>query len=355
MTRIGILGASSQVGASVALFLRKFPNVQVSCFIRSSYSKVYFESLGIEYQYINIDDAAAAKEKLENLDVVLDFGYPAGQLHEILGRSKNSIGKTLQAMKKDGIYIYMSSIMAYGMPDNTKWIGHYSIPRTSYAYIKRSIEKFTAASAGKLGIKAYNFRLGQVHGFLQSVNGSYRKKLSDANIVLIDGKPEDPVNIIFIHPLCEAIMQCINGVHAPGLYTLVSTPQWTLKDLYDYYIRYYGLPANIRYKPKEEKKKRRSLFQRSIDIARPYRSILETYILMRFPKLAISLKGQFRQSELSNQSASYVKKLEYLDYNLLGTPPFKMIEGLTTDPAKTLQIEKEEEKYYNSIITAAQR
>src|SRR5947209_7407721 len=99
MTRIGILGASSQVGASVAFFLKKFPNTQVTSFIRSSYSKVFFESLALEYQYVNVEDAADLKEKLGMMDVVLDFGYPAGQLHEIIDKSKKNIRKTLEAMK----------------------------------------------------------------------------------------------------------------------------------------------------------------------------------------------------------------------------------------------------------------
>lgn len=349
MTRIGILGASSQTGSSVAFFLKRFSDVQVTCFIRSSYSKVFFELYGIEYRYLDSNDEAGFGQAIGAMDVILDFGYPTGQLHEILQRSKESIRKVFSAMKEGGMYFYMSSIMAYGMPETDKWIRNYSFPRTSYAYIKRSIEKFSFSEGKKAGLKIYNFRLGQVHGFLQSVSGSFRKKLSDTDTALIDGDRGDLVNIIFIYPLCEAILQCIKGEQPPGLYTLVSTPQWTLEDLYGYYCRYYHLKAHLLFVPRE-RKSRKSLFQRMIGLAKPYRSILETYILMRFPALAVGMKGNFRRSELLHQRGAIQRGMEYIDYNLLGTPPLRTIPGLTTDPEKIMQIEKEYEEHYNSTI-----
>jgi len=356
MTTIGILGASSQVGSSVALYLKKFPDLRVICFIRSTYSKVFFELFGIEYRLTSAGDEAAMKEELAGLDAILDFRYPAIQMHEIIGKSQQDIGETLGAMKPGSLYFYMSSIMAYGMPDNKKWIGNYRLPRTSYAYIKRSLEKFTARKGRSAGIKIYNFRLGQVHGFLQSVNGSFRKKLAYTNIALIDGEPCNPVNIIFIYPLCEAIVNCVKGVHPPGLYTLVSDPQWSLQELYGYYNDEYNRgAARLEFRPAKDGDRRgRSVLQWLIELARPYRSLVETYLLMKLPALAVSMKGRYRQNELSGWDNRMYEGIGYIDYNLLGTPPLQTIPGLTTDPGRTLAIEKGMEDYYTSVITAAQ-
>ena len=352
MTRIGILGASSQSGSSVALFLRKFPEIEVTCFIRSSYSKVFFELTGIPYRLIDTNDEVVLRQNLGEMDVILHFSYPAGQLHEILSRSKAGIGKVFKALKPGSLYFYMSSIMAYGMPDTEKWVRHYRLPRTSYAYIKRSIEKYTFRLGRKTGVKVYNFRLGQVHGFLQSVNGSFRKNLSDNNIALVDGHADDAANIIFIHPLCEAIVQCIQGRHRPGLYTLVANPQWTLKELYEYYLHYYGLSSHIEYLPGDDKKKGQGFIQRCLNLAKPYRSLLETYVLMRVPALAVRLKGSFRRGERSLGRNSVINGMDYVDYNLLGTPSIPSIPGLTVSPAQILQIEKEMEAFYDSLISA---
>jgi nucleoside-diphosphate-sugar epimerase len=352
MTTIGILGASSQVGSSVALYLKNFPDVRVTGFIRSDYSKVYFDLFGIEYSRLDDHDEAALKSAFAICDVLLDFRYPAAQMHEILARSKQDIGKTLSAMKAGSAYFYMSSIMAYGMPDSQKWIAHYRFPRTSYSYIKREVEKFTVRTGRRHGIHIYNFRLGQVHGFLQSVNATFRKKLADTNIALIDGDRNDPVNTIFIHPLCEAIVNCAKGVHPPGLYTLVSEPQWTLFDLYDYYNREYcNGSVTLVFRPAARQK--RTVLQRLIGMAKPYRPLLETYLLMKLPSLAVSMKGRFRRNELTGQFDRVYDGMEYIDYNLLGISPFQRIPDLTSAPDAIRKREKDMEGYYQTVITSA--
>lgn len=309
--------------------------------------------MGIPYRLMDMNDETIFRQAIGEMDVILDFSYPTGQLHEILSRSKDNIGKVFKALKPGSVYFYMSSIMAYGMPETEKWVRHYRLPRTSYAYIKRAIEKYTFRLGKRCGIKVYNFRLGQVHGFLQSVNGSFRKKLSDTNIALVDGRPDDPANIIFIHPLCEAIVRCIQGKHEPGLYTLVANPQWTLKELYDFYLEYYGLSPHVEYVPREDKKRGRiGIIQRCLNLAKPYRSLLETYVLMRMPSMAVRLKGRFRQGELSLRKNSIISGMDYVDYNLLGTPSVPSIPELTVAPSEVLRIEKEMDHYYNSLILA---
>ena len=349
MKKIGILGASSQVGSSVALFLKDIPGIHVTCFIRSSYSAIFFELFGIEHQLLHKDKDDRFREQIGAMDVILDFGYPTGQIHEILQRGKDTVRVVMGCMKKGSAYFYMSSIMAYGMPENGKWIRHYRLPRTSYAYIKRSIETFTSREGRRQGIRVYNFRLSQVHGFLQSVNGSFRKKLTESPIAMIDGKPDDPVNIIFIHPLCEAIVQCAEGVYPPGLYTLVANPQWTLKQLYQYYLDYYGLPAQLSFLPAETPR-RRSLFQTAIDWFRPYRSLIETFVLMRLPGLAVKVKGRFRKAEMVGSLGSALKDIPYIDYNLLGTPPLRMLSGPSAGLEQVFPMEKKTEEQYNAAL-----
>lgn len=355
-TTIGILGASSQVGSSIALFLKDFPDIRVLCFIRSGYSQVFFDLLGLEYQYLDSDNEPAFREQIGSLDVVLDFRYPAVQMHEILDKSRIGIERVMKVMKPSAMYFYMSSIMAYGMPDNEKWIRNYRIPRSSYAYIKRALEKFVVRRGRRYGLKTYNFRLGQVHGFLQSVNGSFRQKLAETNIALIDGEPDDPVNIIFIHPLCEAIDRCVKGDHPPGLYTLVSEPQWSLRELYSYYQSYCPHPVELAFKPGGKKpQERRSFVQRIIGLVRPYRALAETYILMRMPALTVAVKGRFRKSELASADTSATADLSYIDFNLLGRPSLSLIPGLTVSPEKVGEAERKMEQYYQSVILAARK
>ena len=354
MKKIGIIGASSQVGSSVALYLKRFEGVDTTCFIRSGYGEIFFELFNIRYFNISTNSREAYENELKQMDVVLDFTYPTGQLYDILSSAKENIGRTLKAMQAGKMYFYMSSIMAYGMPENHKWINNYAIPRSSYAYIKREIEKYTVQEGKKQQIDIYNFRLGQVHGFLQSVNVAFRKKLGENKVALIDGHPTDKVNVIFIYSLCEAILQCINGVNKPGLYTLVFDPQWSLQDLYEYYKSYYKIATSFEFRPSDEKrKKKKSILALGIAYAKPYRSMLETYLLMKAPKLAVRIKGSYRQHEFSQQE--HLETAKYIDYNLLGRPPLKMISGLTTDIEKIKSIERDMEDYYNSVIISSHK
>lgn len=356
MMVVGILGASSQVGSSVAWYLKKFPGIRVVCFIRSSYSKVFFELSDIDYQFIDLGNLAELKKQVGQCDIILDFAYPAGQIDEILAWSKENIEKVMSVMKKGSSYFYMSSIMAYGMPAGQKMISNYRLPRSPYAYIKRKVERYATGRGRYFGLKVYNFRLGQVHGFLQSVNTSFRKKLSDTNIALIDGEPHSPVNIIFIYPLCEAIMKCAHGTYAPGLYTVVAYPQWTLKDLYEYYKQYYGLEVHLEFKSSDSGgSSRKPLLQRVLSLAKPYRALLEIYVLMRIPSLMNRIKGQYRRQELLKQENHLLKGMEYIDFNLLGTPSHTMLSGLTTEPGEIQALEKQFESTYCSLIESQYR
>src|SRR5262249_32515522 len=123
-------------------------------------------------------------------------------------------------------------------------------------------------------------------------------------------------------------------------------------DLYSYYVNFYDKKINIEFRLQDGVVKKKSLLQYGIDFARPYRSLIETYVLMKFPSAAIKIKGSYRQGELLNQVDASINKLPLIDFNLVGTPSLKMIDGLTTDPAKIMNIEKEQEAHYNSVILA---
>src|SRR4029077_18703572 len=109
--------------------------------------------------------------------IVVDFTLPSGELYSIPKSIDTIMENIISGLSGDQKYIYMSSIMAYGMPPAEKNIKSYLIPRSSYAFIKRKAETRPLQLGRKYKIKTYNFRLGQVHGFLQSVNTSFREKL----------------------------------------------------------------------------------------------------------------------------------------------------------------------------------
>jgi nucleoside-diphosphate-sugar epimerase len=347
--RIGIIGASSQVGSSLSYYL-KLAGVEVICFTRSTYSEIFFDILGIRCEGVDLNDKEDLKKKFKGLDAVVDFTYPTGQIFSIKSSIRKNTDRIISSMPINAVYIYMSSIMAYGMPPEVKYIYDYLIPRSSYAYLKRYAEKVSKKIGKQFGVRVYNFRLGQVHGNLQSVNSSFRKKLLQNDRAYVDGTPDDLTNTIFVNSISEAILKCTRGVNKPGIYTLVSNPQWTLKELYDYYLEYYNLSTTLIYQP-SKKKKSKFIFDYFFNMLKGYRSFLETNILINFPSAALRIKGSYRMSQTSSLIARWDDK-QYIDFNLLGKPSLRVMELETSTVEKVKEEEHRFDTYYQDSVLA---
>jgi len=350
--RVGIIGASSQVGASVAYLLKNQLDIEVICFLRSSYGRVYFDLLEIPLEIVDMSDRQKLTEKFRNLDVIVDFTYPSGQMFSIKQSIRANLTNIFSCMPTKSSFIYMSSISAYGMPLGEKYIRDYKIPRTSYAHIKRYAEKTVEQLGRKYKVAAFNLRIGQVHGFLQSVNTSFRRKLSENQKVYVDGSPNDLTNTVFVSSIAEAIIGCASHLNKEGTYTLVSLPQWTLKQLYEFYIRYYNLTTEIFFIPSNPKKGNRNILKLVFAYFKPYRPLIETYFLMRLPTLATWMKGRFRENHVLDSQSK--PKIEDIDFNLLGKPSNNIIKtNCEIDHIWTT--ESRFEMDYNSKIKAYQK
>jgi hypothetical protein len=330
---------------------KNFTDIELVCFIRSTYSKVFFDLHGISSDFIDLNNKAELKQKLQSCNAVIDFTYPAGEIFSISRSVDKILENIISSIPGNSVYIYMSSIMAYGMPPAEKKIKSYAISHSSYSFIKRKAEKKCLDMGKKFGVKTYNFRLGQVHGFLQSVNTSFREKLNQNTIAFIDGNEADLTNTVFINSVAEAIIKFSKNSETPGTYTLISNPQWTLKQLYDYYTEFYDIPVSLKFIPKEQSK-RNIIFNISsiLTFFKKYRPLLETYVLMNMPSILLKIKGKYRENEIRQIKNNSYQEVSYLDYNLLGKPDRKVINEINSDYKTVFSLEKEMYHYYSDLI-----
>ena len=347
--RIGIIGGSSQVGSSLALHLKQHAGIIPVCFIRSPYCAIFFEISGIEYRIIDLNNTNELKRQFGDINLFIDCSYPSGQLYDIADQIKQQLSALFAAMPQDTSFIYCSTIMAFGMPDGQKWVKNYFIPRSTYAHLKRIAEKTVKRLSHKYQVPAFIFRLGQVHGFLQSVNTSYREKLSMNKTITLDGSPADLVNIIFIETLAEAVMRVGLKEITTGTYSLVNYPQWTLKQLYVHYTAYYSLQNNIQFIANMGSGAKKSWYKISLDSLKKYRALLETFILIRNEMMYIKVKGKYRMMNVKRSIGNDTNS-RFTDFHLLGKNPGQLIQGLDCDPQSILSREKEIEAYYNNSI-----
>jgi len=342
---LGIIGASSQVGSSLALYLKKYLGIVPVCFIRSTYAAIFFDVSEIEYRIIDLTNQAELRKEFEDIDLFIDCSYPSGQLFEIAGQIRSQLKILFSAMPSKASFIYCSTIMAFGMPEHQKLVKKYFIPRSTYAHLKRIAERTVKRLSQKYTVPCYIFRLGQVHGFLQSVNTSFREKLSMNKAIRLDGNPDDMVNIIFIETLAEAVIKVGMKEIPTGSYSLVNNPQWTLKQLYDYYISYYSFEVNMEFMESEGSYKK-PWYKISLGSFKKYRALLEIFFLIRNKNMYIKVKGKYRKLDIKRSMNSEVN-MEYTDFHLLGKNPGKLLTGLHCDPKTLLSKEKEMEELYS--------
>lgn len=348
--KIGIIGASSQVGASVAVHLKMRADVDVVCFIRSIYSDIYFEILEIPVEHIDFTNKEDTTAKFKNLDALVDFSYPTGQLHQIKRSIRYNLEFTISCLSQKTTFIYMSSIMAYGMAPTELYVRNVVFPSSSYAYFKRYAEEIVLNLGKKNKLRTYNFRLGQVHGALQSVTRSFRSRLSKDDSVYIYGEPSDLTNIIFPSSIAESIIKCLNGNVVQGTYTLVSTPQWRLEELYRFYADYYESKSNFVFVA--PKKKGFSIQTKLLRFLRDYRLQLETYVLLRMPLMSLKIKGKYRINEIANLIQQRKMNSGEIDLNLLGRPSQKILHTQNSSIELVRDAERKFEAYYDSTILA---
>jgi nucleoside-diphosphate-sugar epimerase len=347
--KIAIVGGSSQVGFSLALYLKHYYKIELTAFVRSSYAKNIYDLCDIKCDFMDFS-MKNEKNLLSEFDVVVDFTYPTGQIFEIKANIQKNIDFVISQMSRNSIYIYMSSIMAFGTSDVEFEIKNRIIPRTNYAFLKRLAEKNVKRISKKYGIKGVNFRLGQVHGFLQSVTFDYTDKFNRNNKIHVNGYKDDLTNTVFIDTICKSILEIYNQSELGSLeeiYTLVSKPQWSLENLYRYYSVCYDFDFNIEYEKRINDKKRKNFLY---PLLNKYRFFFENYILINNPRIAIVLKGVYRARNMKLSEIS--EQPENVKYHLLGTAPLETVPNVySLSVQETLDRENVIKSIYINLIT----
>ena len=278
--RIAILGVNGQVGAELALSLYSQPGCEIVGFLRAEYGAVLCRLAGIRYRILD------AGVDLREFDTVVDAAIPSGD-NSLLGTQIRAlIDRNLAAMKPGATYVYLSSIMAMGMPASATIARAHRIARTPYSVAKRSAERESLRLGEARGVRVVAIRLGQVHGVVQSATQDFVDKFSRPE-VWVNGGPDDLLTTVFVAELADFLGHGHEQDLKPGIYYGVSQPQWRQKDFFEYVCRRYGCSARVQYGMPVE----------SPTIQRRMIALAEAYILGSIPSVAIAVKGRYRSRQ----------------------------------------------------------
>jgi hypothetical protein len=357
VTKVAILGGNGQVGTETAIYLSTLVGVAVVCLIRSEYSAALLRLVGVDYRVVDYSDISMLQQALSDCDVVADFRYPSGELVDILKESKKNIAAAIGSMKTGSRYVFMSSIMAFGMPDGASKVREHSVPRTSYSYIKRESERFALKMGKRAGMPVFLFRLGQVHGVLQGVSQEYVVAFSTGR-VRVNGAPGDPSITVFACSVGEALLRCTKDL-VPGLYTVVCSPQWTLAELHSYYQIRYKVKASVEYAPVQPKSSIRCGLMSLVGALRSglmsQRGLLETYILLPFPVLFREFKGRYRVARARIEATGSPLNRATIIHSLLGRVPGETVKGIPASLDEVVAVEQRLERIIDAAIRRGEK
>jgi hypothetical protein len=109
--------------------------------------------------------------------------------------------------------------------------------------MKLFAERLSQSLGSKHRVPVYIFRLGQVHGELQSCTDSLKQGLSrNTGVIHV---PDQPSNAIFVFSIAEAIRAILFESTTPNIYTVIAHPALSFADLVEWYACELGLSATV--------------------------------------------------------------------------------------------------------------
>jgi nucleoside-diphosphate-sugar epimerase len=283
---------------------------------RTELGSTLLRKCGLECRHGEVSNAAEAKRLLAKCDLVADFTLPqATNASEIRSSIKRTISCAIQYAPKGARFVYASSIVAIGFGPPSQRLRHRVLARTLYGTTKRYGERLAKRLGRRFGHEVFVLRLGQVHGELQSTSRSMMQGIQDETAYV----PSGLSYAVFAFTIAEALVNIARGKEKPGRYSLISSPDWSWKEVYQYYAKRKGVTSEvvtIDDLPSTLRRRFRSMSHRlSGRIAKPltsllgtYRETLTGYVLRLFP----ALEQRFRAIWGCRNAAQDVSQMEAL-------------------------------------------
>ena len=288
-------GGNSQVAVETAAHLQRMGH-SVLLYGRCSYPKQTLLALGLSYLQ-EPEMGEPLKNALAEADLAADFAFPAGEPWESVPQASARVERYLAHLPEHARFAAMSSISAYGMASKDCRLHWHRWPLTAYAAGKRQLEANATSLARRYARKLVAFRLGQVHGVLQSASQAFRVELAKPQ-PQINGLAAGASATVFADGVASALAFYAAGHLAPGIYPLLDQPQWPLSTLIDFYGQLAGSQNmhRVSYHDPEPPKLMAGLRSKAIDILKAHRGRIEP-ILFRAPALARFVKTRYRKIE----------------------------------------------------------
>ena len=213
--------------------------------IQSEIGSAGIISKGFSYRIADVSQKEDAKNILPEFDVIIltkeaSPKPPHGNPRRSHVLNKSVIDNIIEYTRADARIIYLSSISVLGEKLSEKYKQDILSKEKKFVENRLRIKSFLGQK------KVYILRIGHVMGIGQQQTKELIKKLENGGRIYVDADGNLESNIIHISVLVKIIVMCQRGEINPGKYIVVNTPQWTWKDVIEYYapdkseIYFYG-------------------------------------------------------------------------------------------------------------------
>ncbi len=243
--KIAVIGANGHVGTELCFLLKE--NADVVPIVRNKIGTIFLQHHGFKCRIADISQENEAEKNLHDIDVVVNATWVADRFSGSQNQTSKAINEkiiknSIRFSDKNATIIYLSTIRAFAHKVDPK-TSRFWPPR--YDTEKQNLERVLLSECKKKKKRGFPLRSGHVFGENQPNTIEIRKVLSNNKKLVIQAHSEWKCNVVHIVTLKDAIMKCIQSDVKPGVYSVVNNPQWSWKELYEYYNK----NSQIEFKP----------------------------------------------------------------------------------------------------------
>jgi dTDP-4-dehydrorhamnose reductase len=351
--KLGLIGANGNVGTELSFLLKN--DVNLIPIMRNKLGALFLTHHKFPCRIFDISKENDALESLYDLDSVIICSnavdsYSGSQTRSSRKINEDIIKNTTKFTKDNATLFFFSTIRSFSndIVPNTSNFGI----KSSFEKEKIHLEKLLLSESKKNNKRAFIFRMSQIFGENQPRTNYFRKSLS-SDKVHVQVSPEKMSNIVHILTIKDAIMKCLKNQYSTGIYSLVNNPQWTWKNVIDYYKK---SETTIEYESKITPQNETQPFNKNTNgffwnLLKSNKKYIKPFLYYASTKFEPQIKKKLAEKKMLNaistinnslesqldmnkklkllQTQRYENVKEYFDKLINNNKSYKIPEGLT--------------------------
>ena len=230
--RVGITGATGQIGSALVTGLVARPELKVVAITRNRLGARLLDGAGAEVRVGSVTDLKSAALLLDDCQAVVNCAIATGMPGQAR-RENEAITHSVLSLPRVRTAVFLSSVAVYGTciePKRSTF--KHPHPDTAYGREKLQLERVARRTSRRRDVRCFVIRLGHVYGPGQAISRTILDLLDTPGFALpFDGAVFS--NTIGTCGVVLAVQRLLTDVLPEGTYNLADSPQRTWREVFD--------------------------------------------------------------------------------------------------------------------------